>query len=127
MTDQFNPYHRWLGIPLKDQPPNHYRLLGLELLERDPKVILDAAERQIAHIRRYELGTHQELSQRILNELAEAKACLLNAAKKSQYDATLKQQLPPALVSELPGHVAASHLPPREEKPRLTAIHVTAC
>lgn len=23
----FDPYHKWLGIPPKDQPPNHYRLL----------------------------------------------------------------------------------------------------
>ena len=32
----FDPYRKWLGIPPKDQPPNHYRLLGLELFETDP-------------------------------------------------------------------------------------------
>ena len=35
----FDPYHKWLGIPPKDQPPNHYRLLGLSLFESDPEVI----------------------------------------------------------------------------------------
>ncbi len=28
MPDSFDPYHRWLGISPKDQPPNRYRLLG---------------------------------------------------------------------------------------------------
>ena len=30
-TNTLDPYHRWLGIQPKDQPPNHYRLLGVEL------------------------------------------------------------------------------------------------
>jgi hypothetical protein len=32
-TKTVDPYDEWLGIPPKDQPPNHYRLLGLELFE----------------------------------------------------------------------------------------------
>ena len=35
MTPEFDPDHKWLGIPPKDQPPNHYRLLGLDLFESD--------------------------------------------------------------------------------------------
>jgi hypothetical protein len=27
---EFNPYHRWLGIPPDEPPPTHYRLLGLK-------------------------------------------------------------------------------------------------
>ena len=42
-SQSFNPYHRWLGIPPKDQPPNLYRLLGIELFEDDPAVIRSAA------------------------------------------------------------------------------------
>lgn len=45
MQESFDPYYRWLGIPPKHQPPNHYRLLGLELFENDVEVIRDAAER----------------------------------------------------------------------------------
>jgi hypothetical protein len=51
VSGTFDPYHRWLGIPPKHQPPNHYRLLGLEPFENDMEVIRDAAERQIAHVR----------------------------------------------------------------------------
>ena len=35
----FDPYHQWLGIPAAEQPPNHYRLLGVPLLESDLDVI----------------------------------------------------------------------------------------
>ena len=39
MAEKFDPYYRWLGIPAKEQPPNHYRLLGIELFESDPQLI----------------------------------------------------------------------------------------
>ena len=91
MSTEFDPYHRWLGIRPEEQPADHYRLLGLVRFEDDPEAILDAAERQIAHVRRYALGQHQALSQKILNELATAKVCLLNPDKKQLYDATLRQ------------------------------------
>ena len=32
---EFNAYHKWLGIPPEEQPPNHYRLLGIALFEKD--------------------------------------------------------------------------------------------
>jgi len=94
MSGQFDPYHRWLGIPAEEQPPHHYRLLGLALFEDDPEVIRDAAERQMSHVRGYALGRHAELSQRILNELGTAKACLSDPAKKAEYDGRLRRDLP---------------------------------
>ncbi len=54
----FDPYHRWLGIPPAEQPPHHYRLLGLGMFESDAEVIRDAATRQMAHVRSYHLGQH---------------------------------------------------------------------
>lgn len=93
MSGQFDPYHRWLGIPAEEQPPHHYRLLGLALFEEDPEVIRDAAERQMAHVRGYALGRHAELSQRILNELGTAKACLSDPARKAEYDGRLRRDL----------------------------------
>ncbi|NLF73257.1 MAG: SUMF1/EgtB/PvdO family nonheme iron enzyme [Candidatus Anammoximicrobium sp.] len=95
MSTDFDPYHRWLGIPPKHQPADHYRLLAIERFEDDPEVIADAAERQIAHVRRYALGPHQDISQRILNELAAAKVCLLNPDKKAEYDRKLREQVAP--------------------------------
>ncbi|MGW8257453.1 MAG: hypothetical protein ACWGMZ_08215, partial [Thermoguttaceae bacterium] len=92
MSESFDPYHRWLGIPPKDQPAHHYRLLGIELFEDDPEVIRDAAQRQMAHVRNYQLGRHSALSQKILNELATAKTCLLDSDKKIAYDAEIKDK-----------------------------------
>ena len=33
----FDPYHRWLGIPPAEQPANRYRLLGIAKFEDDPE------------------------------------------------------------------------------------------
>ncbi len=35
--------YRWLGVPPAEQPPDHYRLLGLTRFEADPTVIGAAA------------------------------------------------------------------------------------
>jgi hypothetical protein len=44
----FNGYHCWLGISPKDCPPNHYRLLGIDLFESNPEVISNAADQRMA-------------------------------------------------------------------------------
>lgn len=93
MGQAFDPYHKWLGIPPAEQKPNHYRLLGLTLFESDTDVILSAAEQRIAHVRTFQISQHAELSQRILNELAAARVCLLNAQRKAAYDARLRRKL----------------------------------
>ena len=56
MPDEFDPYHRWLGIPPNEQPPHHYRLLGITAFETDPEVISDAVAQRIAHVRTHHLG-----------------------------------------------------------------------
>ena len=43
--DGFDPYRKWLGIPPQEQPPNHYRLLGIGLFESDFDVISNASDR----------------------------------------------------------------------------------
>ena len=86
MSESFDPYLKWLGIRDPQRPPNHYRLLGLDPLEDDLDVIASAADRQMAHVRRFQHGEHLELSQQLLNELAAARVCLLNREKKLQYD-----------------------------------------
>jgi serine/threonine protein kinase len=91
----FDPYHRWLGIPPEEQPPHHYRLLGLKLWESDAEVIRDAADQRLAHVRTYQLGPSQAASQKILNELGAARACLLDPQKKAAYDEQLQRRLPP--------------------------------
>ncbi len=90
---KFDPYRIWLGIPPEEQPPNHYRLLGVGLFETNPDVISNAADRQMVHLRALRSGKHGELSQRILNEVAAARVCLLDTQKKGDYDALLRRQL----------------------------------
>jgi len=69
-----------------DQPPNHYRLLAIELLEEDVDVISNAADRQMGFLRSCQTGQRTNDAQRLLSEIAVAKACLLDAAKKAEYD-----------------------------------------
>jgi hypothetical protein len=99
----FDPYHKWLGIPPKDQPPNHYRLLGVDLFESDPDVIDAAANKQMAYLQGCAIGPQVALSQKLLNEVAAARLCLLDPKKKAAYDALLKRQV------ELPSHPVTSH------------------
>jgi hypothetical protein len=94
MEKTFDAYHVWLGIPAEDQPANHYRLLGIKLFEADPDVIENAADQRTVHLRSFQLGKHADLSQRLLNEVAAAKVCLLRPERKAAYDQQLRQQLP---------------------------------
>jgi len=94
MAEAFDPYHKWLGIPPQEQPPNHYRLLGLQVFEGDPDVIANAADRQMSHVRTYQTGKNAVQSQRLLNEISAAKICLLTAQKKGPYDQALRASLP---------------------------------
>lgn len=93
MAAHFDPYHKWLGISPKDQPPNHYRLLGIELFEGDPDVIDSAADQRMAHVRTFQAGQNSADSQRLLNELSAARICLLDALKKTPYDDALRCKL----------------------------------
>jgi formylglycine-generating enzyme required for sulfatase activity len=103
----FDPYHKWLGIPKAEQPPHHYRLLGIAPFESDPEVIEAAADRQMAYIRQCATGPYTKESQQILNALSAARVCLLNAAKKQAYDRELGERLaPPARAAE-PSSVVA--------------------
>ena len=92
-VESFDPYRKWLGIPEQDQPPHHYRLLGIELFESDLDVIVNAADGRMAQVKNFQTGKQSEQSQRILNELAAAKVCLLNPQKKTEYDRRLQARL----------------------------------
>lgn len=93
MADQFDPYHKWLGIPPEEQPPHHYRLLAVRLFETDPEVIEAAVEQRMAHLRHHQAGSYSGHSQRILNELATARLCLLVPEKRQVYDQALLAKL----------------------------------
>jgi hypothetical protein len=130
MPPSLDPYHRWLGISPKDQPPNHYRLLALALFEPDVEVIRDAAQQRIVHVRAYQSGPHGELAQKILAELTAAEACLLDPVDKAAYDAQLRAELPPEPAPEPVPLIA----PPRvgekrsaDRRPLLAAAAILVC
>ena len=93
MANAFDPYHKWLGIPPKHQPPDYYRLLGIERFEADADVISLAADQRMQYLRTFQNGERAKLSQQLLNEMATARACLLDETKKIGYDSKLRQKL----------------------------------
>ncbi|HVX12998.1 MAG TPA: serine/threonine-protein kinase [Pirellulales bacterium] len=95
----FDAYQEWLLIPPGEQPPHYYGLLDIALFEDDAEVIRGAADRKMAHVRAYEVGEHARLSQKLLDQLSEAKSCLLDPQKKAAYDADLRQRDRATLVA----------------------------
>ncbi|MDA1054442.1 MAG: hypothetical protein O3C40_28715 [Planctomycetota bacterium] len=123
MSDEFDPYYAWLGIPPKDQPANHYRLLGVELFETNLDVIESAAFRQMGHVRTYQSGKHSRESQQLLNELSAAKICLLNPQQKEDYDQQLRATIE-AITAFLPDETIEQALPVELQKPAAESVHV---
>ena len=89
MSD-FDPYYLWLGIPPQEQPPNHYRLLGVTRFEENSEVIDAAANRQASYLNTLSTGKNRQASQQLLNEVSAARRCLLSLESKAAYDQTLK-------------------------------------
>jgi curved DNA-binding protein CbpA len=104
----FDPYHIWLGIPPEDQPPNHYRLLGIPELESDPDVIDAAAERQTIYLRTFQTGDQAKLAEQLLNEVSAARVCLLDEKAKARYDKRLKAELESAAGSAALANISLS-------------------
>ena len=103
MSDSFDPYYIWLGIPPKDQPANHYRLLGLQDQEENADVIDAAANRQTSYLHEMAAGPRRQESQQLLTEIAAARRCLLNPESKLAYDETIRAKQAAAEAS----HAAA--------------------
>ena len=101
MADSFDPYRKWLAIPLDEQPPHYYRLLAIPLFESDQDVISNAADGRMSQVKSYQTGPHGRLSQPILNQIAAAKICLLDPKKKAAYDCQLQERLALSSGNEL--------------------------
>jgi hypothetical protein len=101
---EFDPYFKWLGIPPEDQPPDHYRLLGIPRFTSDPNVIVHAFDLQVALVRTFVLGPHSLQSQLLLNALAAAKVCLDVPEKKAAYDKGLREQVSQNHSYQIPVH-----------------------
>lgn len=118
MSEAFDPYYKWLGIPPAEQPPNHYRLLGVTLFESDLDVIANAAEQRIGHVRAFQIGKHSDESQQILRAISAARVCLLNADKKAEYDTGLRSAATNAELRTIAASApTGQHQGPRKSKP----------
>ena len=92
MADDFDPYYTWLGIRPEEQPPDHYRLIGLKRFEDNADVIANATDRQMQFLRSMQVGKKSAQSQTLLNEISAAGGCLLDPQRKVKYDLELKAQ-----------------------------------
>lgn len=123
MSPAFDPYHVWLGIPPQDQPPDHYRLLGIARFEDDPEVIEQAADRQLAFLRA-QLGTpHRDLALQLQREIHAARLVLLDPRKKHEYDLALRQTFVqgPSATNEGLAAVSAENRVPQAAIARILA------
>lgn len=129
MAKKFDPYAKWFNIPPKEQPPNHYRLLGIERFESDASVIDEAAEARASFLHDVATGPQIAVTQRLLNEVAAARLCLSDEKKKAAYDTALQESLKPREKATKKEPVAkppkppkaipmAQPLPPPQDEPR---------
>lgn len=88
-NETFDPYAQWLGLNLREQPLDHYLLLGLERYEADPARIEQRADERMRLVRSFQTGPRGRYTQKLMNELAAAKLCLLSPAAKQAYDEQL--------------------------------------
>ena len=84
-------YKEWLGIPEDSRPPTHYQILAISPDERDPEVINAAVVQRSQYVRNFQSGKYVAEATKLLNEIAAARACLMDPAKRAAYDAGLKQ------------------------------------
>lgn len=113
MAEQFDPYYHWFGIRPNDQPPNHYRLLGIELFEDGLVVIDEAFHRRRSYLLDHVAGSHGSEARQILDQLLTARDCLSNPVSKLAYDADLLFGPEQESESSVPaGKRAAPAVPP---------------
>jgi len=142
MSGAFDPYYSWLGIAPPEQPPDHYRLLGLPRFTISPQIIDTAADRQIAHLHSLQLPPQAiEIANRLVEHIQLARHTLLNPDTRAAYDAHLRIMLgmavtgppvapaaapdyrlgpPPGYQAAPPAMYAPAQVPPPPPAPQLT-------
>ncbi|MBT6495084.1 MAG: hypothetical protein HOL01_11090, partial [Planctomycetaceae bacterium] len=87
-----------------EQPPHHYRLLGLKLFTSDRGKIDAAAEKAINRVRKQAGEKHKAVAARLIGMIDTARSCLLNAENQSAYDDKLRASggIAPVMGDTLP-------------------------
>ena len=120
----FDPYHRWLGIPPDEQPISKYRLLGITEFERDKEIINSASLRQTKHLRTMQAGEHESLVAQLLNEISSARVTLLDPEQKAAYDAQLRNERTPKEAQPTPAATIVQPAAPAEVEKNVNALQV---
>ena len=94
MSQEFDPYFKWLKIPPSEQPPNHYRLLNLARFESDKDVIESAVAQLVTLLQNVSTGDKADYAQRILNDVAKARLCLSDPQRNPSRSAATRSGLP---------------------------------
>ena len=89
MSAGFDPYRDWLQITSLERPVDFYTLLGVPRFLNDGKQISAAADQRLAILFPLTQGPYVAYAQPLFNEVANAKAALLQPAAKQAYDAEL--------------------------------------
>lgn len=91
--EEFDPYLEWLDIPPMIRPLNHYLILGLKVFENDKATIIARSDERLVRLKKFQTGPRGELSQALCDQVAQAKAVLISAEKKANYDQQLRATL----------------------------------
>ena len=89
-SGNFDPYHKWLGIPQGKWMPNHFELLGLSIDEEEPSVIELAIKRQRDFMKGMRGGKFPELVNQILIQIQDAEITLLEPDSRRLYVREIK-------------------------------------
>jgi hypothetical protein len=93
--EQFNPYHKWLGVSRTETTPKPHQLLGVDSNEDDPEVIRAAAIRQSTYVRHFQSGQHAQIAARVLEEIEQAKLSLLGSRARNMRRPAIDQAKTP--------------------------------
>lgn len=113
----FDPYEQWLGIGKDQRPVTCYQLLGIAPAETNAKAIEKAAEKVAAKLHRFRAGEHAQACARLMKEIEQATAVLLDPVKRKAYDAKLRART---------GGVAESADKPAAAVQTTTDVHAKA-
>jgi hypothetical protein len=56
----------------------------------------------MTHLRSYSVGKNNHIAEKLLNEVSQARICLLDPRKKGEYDVALRQQIQTAVIQARP-------------------------
>jgi hypothetical protein len=122
LSDHPDIYTELLGIPPGARPPDFYRLLGIAPFEPDPVRISAATKRQVTRLSHLLNGSRAEQVQRLIAEIATARAALTTPEVKERYDAKLRKQPDAPWYTVVPDVPAASSDPSAPPPPTLPTV-----